>query len=443
MSATGVWLVAIAATFAATPAFALPTFAQQTGQPCQACHIGAFGPQLTMLGRRFKMNGYTIRAAGSDFTPPVSAMLVSSFVNTAKDQDSPPAPHYGNNNNATLDEASIFLAGGVGDHFGGFTQLTYDGVGRAFSWDNVDLRAVDNMTLAGHDVLLGLSVNNNPTIQDVWATLPGWGFPFTHSGLAPAPGAATLISDALAQNVVGVNAYAWWEDSVYTEVGFYNSLPTGFLKTVGVNPDDTNELKGAAPYVRLAWQKDYGDHNFEIGAFGLFADLYPGRDRSAGTTDRYTDLGVDASYQFVGSDNIYTINSRFISESQNLRATQILGGALDSHIHLDELDINASYYWQNTIGGSIGFFNTWGSRDPLLYADNRTFTPNSSGLIFQVDGTIFGHDMSGPLGGRFNLRLGLQYTLYTKFNGAGQNFDGLGRDASDNNTLRIFAWLAL
>jgi hypothetical protein len=331
----------------------------------------------------------------------------------------------------------------VGDHFGAFTQLTYDGVGRAFSWDNIDLRAVDSTTFAGHDVLFGLSVNNNPTVQDVWATLPAWGFPFTSSSLAPAPAAATLVSNALAQNVVGVNAYAWWEESVYTEVGLYNSLPTGFLKTVGVGPGDTNELKGAAPYVRLAWQKDYGDYNFEIGVFGLFADLYPGRDKSAGTTDGYTDLGVDASYQFVGGDNIYTLNSRFISESQDLRATQFLGGALNPHTHLDEININASYYWQNTIGGSMGFFNTWGSHDPLLYADSRTFTPDSSGLIFQVDGTIFGHDMSGPVGGRFNLRLGLQYTLYTKFNGASQNFDGLGRNASDNNTLRIFAWLAL
>src|SRR4249919_1706859 len=102
--------VSLATAFFATPAAAVPAFAQQTGQPCQTCHVGAFGPQLTAFGRRFKLNGYTMRAT-SEFTPPVSAMLVASFVNTAKDQDEPPAPHYDTNNNATIDEISAFIAG--------------------------------------------------------------------------------------------------------------------------------------------------------------------------------------------------------------------------------------------------------------------------------------------------------------------------------------------
>ena len=38
---------------------ALPAFAAQTGQTCTACHIGGFGPQLTPLGRAFKIGGYT------------------------------------------------------------------------------------------------------------------------------------------------------------------------------------------------------------------------------------------------------------------------------------------------------------------------------------------------------------------------------------------------
>ena len=109
---------------------------------------------------------------------------------------------------------------------------------------------------------------------------------------------------------------------------------------------------------------------------------------------------------------------------------------------MDDVRFDLSYYWHNTVGGTVQLFNTWGSSDPLLYADNATFKPDSTGITFQVDGTLFGHDMS-VLGGRFNLRAGLQYTVYTKFNGAGTNYDGLGHDASDNNTLRIFLWTAL
>jgi hypothetical protein len=30
----------------------------QTGQPCSARHVGAFGPQLTPFGRAFKIGDY-------------------------------------------------------------------------------------------------------------------------------------------------------------------------------------------------------------------------------------------------------------------------------------------------------------------------------------------------------------------------------------------------
>lgn len=422
------------------PALAVPAFAEQTQMACQSCHIGGFGPQLTPFGRQFKLNGYTMRA--SKFTMPVSAMVVASFLRTDKDQPGAPAPHYATNDNATIDEISLFLAGGDGDHLGGFAQITYDGVGRGVSWDNLDLRAIDHVTLFGSDVLLGISVNNNPTTQDVWATLPGWGFPFTDSALAPGPSASTLISDALAQNVIGVSAYAWWDENFYTEVGLYNSTSTGFLKAVGVDPADTSELKSTAPYVRVAYQKDYGDQNFEIGAFGLFADLYPGRDSSTGQSDHYTDLGLDASYQYLGDgQNIYTLNGRFISEHQKLNASVLLGNALSSSVNFNELNANASYYFQNTYGVSVGAFHTWGSSDALLYADNRTLKPNSSGFTFQIDGTPFGGE-NAEYGPRVNVRMGIQYTAYTMFDGASTNYDGLGRNASDNNTLRIFLWTA-
>jgi len=39
-----------------------------------------------------------------------------------------------------------------------------------------------------------------------------------------------------------------------------------------------------------------------------------------------------------------------------------------------------------------------------------------------------------------NVKIGLQYTLYTQFNGTNKNYDGFGRNAGDNNTLFLFAW---
>ena len=36
------------------------------------------------------------------------------------------------------------------------------------------------------------------------------------------------------------------------------------------------------------------------------------------------------------------------------------------------------------LGCTIAAFTTGGSQDPLLYGDERTLRPDSSGLIFQV-----------------------------------------------------------
>ncbi len=432
----------LAATFlglAAGPAAAVPSFAVQTGQPCNACHVGGFGPQLTPFGREFKMNGYTTRAI--PFNVPVSAMAVASYIRTQKDQPSRPAPGYSTNNNLTLDQASLFIAGGLGSHLGAFFQTTYDGVAKAFHWDNLDVRATTTTKVKGANVVLGATLNNGPTIQDAFNTLPAWGYPYTSSGLAPAPGAAPLIGH-LAQNTLGLTGYVWVNSEVYAEFGGYQSPGANFLTRVGVDAFDPGNIRGTAPYARIAYQKNFGDKNFEVGAFGLWASLYPGRDQSVGVADHYSDTGLDASFQyFPPNKDVITVNGRYTHESQRLDASQALGLSQNRTDALNDIRLDASYYWRNQIGGTVGAFNTWGSADTLLYADNRTSKPDSSGFIFQLDGTPFGAGGS-PLGPRFNMRVGVQYTLYTRFDGAGPNFDGSGRNASDNNTFRVFTWLA-
>jgi hypothetical protein len=436
-------LVAFAAYFSfGAAAYALPAFAIQTGQPCASCHVGGFGPQLTQFGRDFKLHGYTMRAVDPLGSAPVSMMAVASYLHTNSDQDGAPAPHYSANDNTTLDEASLFLAGGAG-HFGGFVQTTYDGVGRSWSWDNVDLRAATDTTIGGASVVAGLSLNNSPGTQDVWNSMPAWGYPYTDSGLAPGPAAATVISDAFAQNVFGLSAYAWWNASVYTEFGLYWSPGASFLDHMGVDPADTNEIRNSAPYARLAYQKTFGDRSVEIGAFGLFADVYPGRDHSADAVDRVRDLGVDASYDETnGRGDTLSAHARYTHESQRLRASQALGGAENLDNSLNDLRADFSYYFKNRVGVTAAPFATWGSRDSELYADSSSFSPNSSGLMLQLDATPFGGEGQSPFGPRFNVRVGAQYVIYDKFDGARHNYDGNGRDASDNNTLRIFTWFA-
>ena len=63
-------LLPLAMLAGANPVAAAPSFAQQTGQPCAACHVGAFGPQLKQHGRDFKLNGYVASdGLGHGITP--------------------------------------------------------------------------------------------------------------------------------------------------------------------------------------------------------------------------------------------------------------------------------------------------------------------------------------------------------------------------------------
>jgi hypothetical protein len=427
-------------------AHAVPAFAVQTGQPCQACHVGGFGPQLTPFGRNFKLGGYTMRT--NSFNVPVSAMAVASFINTEK-ANSPPTPGFAPNNNFAVDQISMFLAGGLGSHLGAFVQTTYDGVRRAFHWDNTDIRATTTVQIKGADVVLGASLNNNPTVEDAWNTTPAWGYPYTGSALASAPSASPLMSAALAQTSLGLTAYAWINNEIYVEAGGYGSPGVTTLTHFGVDPTSPGSIKGVAPYVRLAVQRDVAGGTLEAGAFGMQTAIYPGLDRSLGLTDDYTDLGVDASYiKTLQSGDVVTVNGRYIHEGQDLNytcATAVGSGvACPTSISLNDVRVDASYYWRNKIGATVQVFNTTASANPFVFGNVdgfRTNRPDSTGVTLQLDGTPFGAGTS-PLGPRFNMRLGVQYTFYTEFNGAASNWDGAGAKASDNNSFRVFTWIA-
>jgi len=429
----------------AGPAWSLPSYAQQLGVGCAQCHTAAFGPSLTQLGREFKLNGYTL--GGQSFIP-LSAMVNVNFTNTGQGVPGGAAPHYGDNNNVAFSEVSGFFAGRISDHFGGLAQVTYSGVDGATSWDNVDMRFVDTFKAGNTGVLWGLSLNNNPTIQDVWNSTPGWGFPYTSSDLAPTPSAAPLIDGGLAQQVLGLTAYAEINDLVYVEFGGYEQLSDSALDDLGIeDPHSLDHVKGFAPYWRVALQHEFAPHYLSGGIFGMSTDLYPGNDRSAGTNS-YTDLGYDATYQYdSGGPNTWVANFAYIHEKQNLDASYDLGEASGKSKTLNQVKLNVQYAYQQTYIFSAGLFGVGGSRDALMYAPNpvdgsANGRPTSQGYILEADWVPWGKltSMGQPW---MNARIGLQYTGYGKFNGSDNNYDGFGRSATDNNTLYLFLWTAI
>jgi hypothetical protein len=429
---------------------AVPSFAAQTGQPCESCHIGAYGPELTAFGRAFKIGGYT-QTGGQGWAAklPLSAMFQGSFNATSSGQPGAAAPHYADDDNFTVDQISAFIGGRITDYAGAMVQITYDGVGRAFLLDNTDLRLTKPFVIGNAEVQLGIDVNNNPTVQDPYNSTYAWGYPYASSALVPTPTAAPLLDGALAGNVIGSTVYAWYNQSLYLEAGVYNAYGTTLLHLTGstYGPGSTAQ---PAPYVRAAYEWNWGQQSAHVGGIFMHADFNPATASYASTGmfghDSYTDYALDGGWQFLGTGkNIVSVLGIFDHEDTDLKGSYALGAAGPARASLNDMRLHATYYYLNTYGATIAWQQNWGTADPGLYAPAPIFgsangKPNSTAFIFEADWVPFGKQGSwaSPWA---NLKLGAQYTLYTQFNGGTTNYDGYGRNASDNNSIYLFAWM--
>jgi hypothetical protein len=201
-------------------------------------------------------------------------------------------------------------------------------------------------------------------------------------------------------------------------------------------------VNGAVPYWRLALQHQWGEHSLELGTYGLYAKISP-EGRTRGPTDKFTDIAVDAQYQYIGKKHILTADTTWIHEDQDWEASFPLGNRARQSSFLSTFKAKVNYYNNSRfgkLGGTVAYFSTIGRSDTLLYAPDpldgsRTGSPNSSGFILELD------YLRLEITNFLSLKSSFQYTLYTKFNGSHPNYDGFGRDASDNNTLYFLIWL--
>lgn len=440
------WLASLGAALALLPplpAWAVPAFARAMGVPCSTCHTLAFGPALTPYGRNFKLHGYSWAAQK---TIPVSADLITSFTHTSQDQ--PATPHFSDNNNLAIDDVDVYLAGRIADNFGAFAQVSYDGIARHTSMGVLDARYARDFTLGGTATLLGVSVNNFPTVQDPWNSTYAWQFPFPATRLANEPAPFLQINGAFATQALGATVYTLIDNIVYLEAGGYRKLPDRAQEDVGI-PDPAAEhgIDGTAPYWRAALQRTIGPNYASVGLIGFAPQAQSPEERNFGT-DNYTDTGYDATYQFAnGGPHTFNFNASYVQESQRLFAATALGESDRIANHLNALNVSGNYAYLQTYAVTLAYFDIVGNSNAAEFSPGPWFgsangSPDSRGYTLQLECIPFGKATSfaHPW---LNLRIGLQYTGYTRFNGGSTNYDGFGHSAQDNNTLFLFAWLAI
>jgi hypothetical protein len=433
---------------------AVPSFARQTGVACQGCHT--VFPELTPFGRAFKLNGYQIDnlpqvqgiSSSKEYelllnqVPPLSMMFQTSYTKTKQPLPDSAVPGANAQDGQVLfpQQASLFYAGRVAPELGAFIQITYDSASGVVHWDNSEIRYAKQVTVMETPLTWGITMNNNPTVQDVWNSTPAWQTPFDQkTSAAPVPGAITQIDGMLTgHGVAGLTGYLWWKNSVYAEFGMYRSSPQGFNVNGLAGPLDSTTgrvLTSNAPYWRLAYEHQWSRNSLSVGMYGMDAKLSAAGQAVGPPNDRFRDTAFDGQYQYIGDDHILSAQTTLIKERQNLDGTFALGNSENAANDLKTFRLGGSYYYRRTYGAALGHFSTTGSSDAVLYAPSATFgfgnnSPNSSGWIGEVSYVPWQ-----------NVKLLVQYVAYQKFNGASSNYDGNGRNASDNNTLYLLAWL--
>lgn len=396
-------VASIAAAFAlATPggAWAIPSFARQTGLSCSTCHT--VFPHLTPFGRTFKLHGYTttsaklIKALKTYFKddtvsskrvalqishiPMVSVRIASRWNDQAGGGLVPRGPvtggqgfmstpeGYGSNDVLNiLAGSSLYIAGEITPNMGTFLEFGgVDDQGGSFGMGMFDLALVSkDHTLAGDNFVYGIRAEDGLGAGDPSNTVGTWGLTASLMGLST----HNTLFDAGTAMMEGGELFAmlgnFYKGGLYASIGAYrpsmdqtmDSYVQGSLAGNG-SFDGTN---GAANgYLRLSYYLPPIGNNLytEIGTFGYVGSLNMTATQLAALADpryvdHYSDYGVDLQAQYIGNKNLVELFALF----QNQRDGAFYG--IDEFTGLpgngeavsrQGLGVKADYYYDGTIG---------------------------------------------------------------------------------------------
>jgi hypothetical protein len=234
-----------------------------------------------------------------------------------------------------------------------------------------------------------------------------------------------------------------WNNHLYLAATIYRSEHIGAAQPIDGLQFPIN-IRGVAPYWRVAWQQNSKNNNLMVGSYGLHVKSSPFA--ITGLEDSFTDWAFDFQYDrtlpSLGGD-VLSFRGTYIRENSSLAATfNNFGADLVRH-HLNTVQANAEYHFGNKLSGTFGLFNIDGTPDFSLYSGATV--PGDITTVPPVSGSLSGDPRSNgyianvswwPLQ---NIGLTFQYTGYTRFNGAGTNYDGAGRNAGSNNTVYLLA----
>ena len=448
-------------------AHALPSFSEQTEQPCKACHLNI--GELTPAGRQFKLRGYTQGHRVMPFSLAATASVTKVKSTSSSADASVTMPKDGK---LIPEEGNLYVAGKVSDNIGGNLKWTASfantnplfgssgvqtgsRVGHDFFLDASDVRFAKQDEIAAQPVTWGITLNNAPATQDLWNTTPVHTFPYRTSSLLNAWGIGqfgptSMIDGGLNSQALGLGIYAMLDDHLYAEFTNYQSASPGSSVLQLSGP--VNAINATwNPYWRLAWNQVSGSNSYMLGTFGMLTHLARDPLVAGSASGKFTDIGVDAQYQHITDTHSISAQATYIYERVEW-SNRSVGRSHDTASgNLSTFRTKATYDYARTYGSSVFYFKSKGSTDNLYWSYNQdpavitgacnqnnsmlaycsaTGTPKTSGIGFEL--------YYAPIP---QVHIALQHTYYRSFLGGGtfiDNSSGNSRSASDNNLIYLY-----
>ncbi|UTH75815.1 hypothetical protein [Chromobacterium sp. IIBBL 290-4] len=276
-----------------------------------------------------------------------------------------------------------------------------------------------------------LSYSDAPLLQDHWdlpssPRAPIWQALPAQWGILPP---ATLLEAGFAPQTMGPSAQVWLGANWHLEAADLHYQGTS-LSLFGATGSELNRVQGEAPYWRLSFADNWGGRALELGIFGLRAHLSTDPFSEDASSDLYRDAGVDM--QFTWGDDARSISTQayWIREQVNWDAAHLGYDHQSPVSEQTSWQWKTAYWYQQRYGAALSWFRVDGSANNLIYTRHgrpRLRSPATSGYVAELDYAPSRDWM-----------IGLQHTAYRSFMGASRNYDGFGRDASDNNSTYLF-----
>jgi hypothetical protein len=377
------------------------------------------------------------------------------------------------NGSVIPEQASLIAAGKFHKELGGYVKWTFNNantsplfnsqgiqtgtkVGGDYLLDASEIRYSRKIPVGDRNIVVGVTLNNAPAIQDLWTTTPVNSYPYRSSGLLNAWGIGqfgptTQIDGGLNSQVAGVGFYTMVNDSLYAEFAGYTQYSSP-LPAISVDGPVNTVSTSLNPYWRIAYNPVRDSDSIMLGTFGMVTTLKRDRNIAGSSGGKYTDIGFDFEYQHITDVHSWSTQMTYITEHVDWNSLAVIRMNHDTnHSQLNTFKTKVTYDYKRQLGANVFAFYTTGSTDNDYWAYNPDQTvvtgacnQNNSQLTFC---SANGNPKTSGYG--FELyfvptpyvHVALQQTFYNNFLGGAtfiDNSSGNVRAAKDNNFTYLY-----